>query len=282
MTEFDLIENYFMRSTYNGDDAAIVETPPGHQLVTSIDTSVEGRHFLQSTPPHAIGYKALAVSISDMAAMGAAPSTCLLSLCIPTTDAHWLSEFSNGFFQVANQFSIELIGGDVTEGPCVISTTIFGTAPHGTLLKRSGAQVGDAIFVSGILGNAGAALQNPTLDQTPLNYPQPRVALGIALRDIATSCIDISDGLLQDLGHILKASHVGADVQVDAIPHTSSLECALTAGDDYELCFTSPHQNLDLPVTKIGVVTNTHELRLLDQNGQQLPFQDKGYQHFLS
>lgn len=288
MHEFDLIRTYFMRSKDNGDDAALLTPPPGHQIVTSIDTSVVNRHFRDTTKPHAIGYKSLAVSISDIAAMGAQPISCLLSLTIPGVpkiDTQWLHEFSAGFFECANIFNVALIGGDTTEGPLSVSTVVFGIVPTGQALLRSSAQVGDDIYVTGTLGSAAAALTDPDHDQTPLEYPEPRTSI-YRIRDRITSCIDISDGLTQDLAHILKASAVGAVIEAHKIPYTTSLTHALYGGDDYELCFTAAPQQakhikkLDIPVTQIGTITRTKTLVLIDQDKQPHTITPKGYQHF--
>ncbi len=284
MNEFDLIQTYFMRSKNNGDDAALLTPPTGYQIVTSIDTSVVGRHFKDIAKPHAIGYKALAVSISDLAAMGAQPMSCLLSLALPEANEQWLAEFSKGFFDCADKYKIELIGGDTTKGPLTISTVVFGTVPMGLALLRSSAQVGDDIYVTGLLGIAAAALHDHSLDQTPLEYPQPRTTI-FNIRDYITSCIDISDGLAQDLSHILKASDVGAVIDANKIPYTTSLEDALYGGDDYELCFTANPKNaekikLDIPITKIGTITKLKTLALIDTKGTQHIIEPKGYQHF--
>lgn len=284
MNEFELISKYFNRSMYNGDDAAILTPPPNQQIVTSIDTSVIHRHFRDTTKPHTIGYKSLAVSISDLAAMGAQPISCLLSLALPEANEQWLDEFSKGFFECADTYHVELIGGDTTKGPLTISTVVFGTIPVGRALLRSGAQLGDDIYVTGTLGNAAAALHNQHLDQTPLEYPQPRTIIS-DIREYITSCIDISDGLTQDLSHILKASDVGAVIDSSKIPFTTSLAYALNGGDDYELCFTAnpqhaKHIKLDIPITKIGTITNTNKLELIDKDNQRRIITPKGYQHF--
>ena len=224
MTEFELINHYFNRSTRNGDDAAVIDVPDGYSLVTSIDTSVEGKHFLQDANAADIGYKTLAVSISDIAAMGAEPTACLLSLSLPAVDNHWLEQFSRGFFEAANAYHIELIGGNTTQGPLVISTVLFGIVPKHKALMRAGAQLGDRIYATGCLGDAAAALHDNMRDQSRLHRPTPRVNVGLAIRDLATSCIDISDGLAQDLQHILTASHKGAVLYADRIPQQSTLQ----------------------------------------------------------
>ncbi len=287
MTEFEIIQRFFARSARNGDDAALLTTREGYTLVTSIDTLVAGCHFPLNTSPADIGYKSLAVSLSDMAAMGAEPTAALLSLTLPSADATWLTGFSEGLFELADQYAVELIGGDTTRGPLAISTVLFGLVPTGKALLRSGANVNDDIYVSGVLGSAAAALRYPVLNQTPLNRPSPRIKLGIALRDTATSCLDISDGLLQDLGHILKASHVGAHVTIEDVPIDPTLKTYiipdhlhLSGGDDYELCFTAPEQvrtrlatlsqSLALPLTRIGKIVAGNDLNVTLL----------GYQHF--
>lgn len=290
MTEFEIIQQYFQRSSRNGDDAAIINVPKGHQLLTSIDTSVEGRHFSKEASPRDIGYKSLAVSISDMAAMGAQPTACLLSLSLPAIETTWMDAFTEEFFALAKQFSIELIGGDTTKGPLVISTVLFGLVPTGTAVMRNGAHLGDDIYVTGSLGDAAAALHDQTFEQIRLNRPIPRVNLGIAIRTFATSCIDISDGLAQDLQHILTASKKGATLYADQIPHQSTLCYALTGGDDYELCFTAPpsanhkinhlSKELQLPITHIGKIDASLTLKVLDKNDRTLDISLAGYQHF--
>lgn len=266
MSEFNLIQKYFTRHNDHtdlgvGDDAALVTVADGMQLVVSSDMSVVGTHFFHDAAPYDIGWKALAVNVSDMAAMGALAKWATLAVALPDIDENWLAEFSSGFFACAEQFNIDLIGGDTTKGPLNISVTIMGEIPKNTAHKRSGAQLGDDIWVSGTLGSAALGLahlqskiklESDALQTSihALCRPAPRAALGLALRGIATSCIDISDGLLADLGHILKASNMGATVDVDRLPvsphHAKNLhqplvqQCVLAGGDDYELCFTAP------------------------------------------
>lgn len=270
-SEFNIIKKYFTRPTPLadlgvGDDAALLKVADDHQLVVSTDMSVAGTHFFADAAPYDIGWKSLAVNISDIAAMGANPKWATLSIALPAIDETWLDEFSHGFFACADAFDVDLIGGDTTRGPLNISVTIMGEVPTGKALKRSGAQVGDDIWVSGQLGSAAlslACLKNKTLQGKitlkndplqanihALHRPAPRVDLGLKLRDIATSCIDISDGLLADLGHILTASNCGATIDLERIPCIDYLkndldnphfqEFLLAGGDDYELCFTAP------------------------------------------
>ncbi len=263
-SEFALIERYFQRRAGDsdtvllgiGDDCALLEVPHGQQLAVSIDTLLIGVHFLHNTSPFDIGYKSLAVGLSDLAAMGAKPAWATLSLSVPTLDPLWLEAFGDGFFQLAHRHQITLVGGDTVKGPLSITVQVHGFIPSGAALKRSGAKVGDLICVSGRVGDGALGLkmalgevesQSKPLEK--LNRPKPQVALGLALRKKAHSCIDISDGLAADLGHILKASAIGALLQADQLPLSKELQqqpraaaeqMALFGGDDYELCFTIP------------------------------------------
>lgn len=265
-SEFNIIKKYFTRPTPQadlgvGDDAALLKVADGHQLVVSTDMSVVDTHFFADAAPYDIGWKSLAVNLSDIAAMGANPKWATLSIALPAIDGTWLAEFSRGFFACADAFHIDLIGGDTTRGPLNISVTIMGEVPTGKAIKRSGAKVGDDIWVSGQLGSAALSLahlegritlKNDALQANihALYRPAPRVDLGLKLRNIATSCIDISDGLLADLGHILTASNCGATIDLEKIPCIDYLkndldnpqfqEFVLAGGDDYELCFTAP------------------------------------------
>jgi thiamine-monophosphate kinase len=266
MQEFDLIKKYFTKPTSHtnlsvGDDAALIQASAGCELAISTDMLVANTHFFADAASYDIGWKALAVNVSDMAAMGAQPKWATLAIALPAVDETWLSEFSRGFFACAKMFNVDLIGGDTTRGPLNISVTIIGEVPTGKALKRSGAQVGDDIWVSGNLGSAALVLAhlqgkiilgNNVLQANihELYRPSPRVNLGLKLREIATSCVDISDGLLADLGHILKASNCGATVDLEKIPCIDLLKSnldnpqfqafLLAGGDDYELCFTAP------------------------------------------
>lgn len=316
-TEFNLIKKYFDRPTAHtdlgvGDDAALIQMSPGHQLAISADMSVAGTHFLTDCPAFDIGWKSLAVNISDMAAMGANPKWATLSIALPNVDEVWLAEFSRGFFACADQFGVSLIGGDTTRGPLNISVQIMGEVPIGKALRRDGAKAGDEIWASGILGEAAlglAELQNK-LTQTllssaekktyidALQKPEPRVALGLALRNIAHSAIDISDGLMADLGHILAQSHLGADVYWNKVPHVkvnsldeSTLQSlSLAGGDDYELCFTAPinqhaeilkiGEQLKLNLSCIGVTKQEMSVNIVDAHHQRIELKVKGYDHF--
>lgn len=310
LTEFDLIKQYFSQQSVKrsdvlvgiGDDAALVTVPKDHLLATSIDTLVAGIHFPESTHPADIAYKALAVNLSDLAAMGAEPSWITLALTLPKADPDWLAAFSKGLFSLANQFNVQLIGGDTTRGPLTVTIQINGFVPEGKAIRRNGAKIGDKIYVSGTLGNAGLGLQValkkievPEADEQfallCLNRPSPQIALGITLRDIANSAIDISDGLLADLNHILEESNVGACIELDKLPLSNILlnhlslsdaqEMALTAGDDYELCFTVPAEHESVLANKncycIGTIEEKKGLRI---SGEHKKLTKKGFQHF--
>ena len=314
-SEFDLIQRYFTRPTPSavlgvGDDAALIQPSPDMQLAVSADMLVAGRHFSYVDGPGTVGHKSLAVNLSDMAAMGANPRWVLLSLSLMEPDEAWLRGFSGGFFGLAQKYGVELIGGDTTRGPLTIAIQIMGEVPPGQALRRDGAKPGDEIWVSGTLGNAALALAHMrrSVELTPLeaaaclpalHLPQPRVALGIALRGLATSAIDISDGLLADLGHILERSEVAAEIEFKQIPVSDTMRkhlqdeparnCILAGGDDYELCFTVPekhHQEilalskkLDLPLTFIGKIQSGKGLTVLD-GGQPLSITATGFDHF--
>lgn len=307
LTEFQLINTFFKNKTKLrsdvllgiGDDAAVMQVPDNYHLVFTSDTLVQGVHFDDAISPTDLGYKSLAVNLSDLAAMGATPTWFGLNLTLPNVDDNWLLAFAEGMFSLANNYHMQLIGGDTTGGPLTISIQAFGFVQDDNQLKRSGANVGDLIYVSGDLGDAAAALtcSDKRLKQH-LFRPQPRVELGLQLTDIATSCIDISDGFAADLSHILDASHVGAALDLDDIPMSQALrECtkeqalnfALTGGDDYELCFTIPKQHqfileerakrLNNKITCIGVIQS--QAGLFDAKTQKkIQLQRLGWQHF--
>jgi len=318
MGEFDLIARYFKRPAQKavlgvGDDCALMAPTPGHYLAFSTDSLVEGRHFLPTVNPVHLGHKALAVNLSDLSACGAQPRAFLLSLTLPRVDESWLSGFAQGLWALADQSHCELIGGDTTQGPLHINITVIGEVPCGLALLRSGAQVGDDIYVSGSLGDARLALEVfrghlsvPervfTQARSRMEQPSPRLALGMALRGLATSAADISDGLVGDLGHILKASQVGADIDTTlALPllacalelnlaPAQQLELVMCGGDDYELVFTAP-PNLrdavaaaaiasDTCVTRIGTVCARHGIQMLDAQGHALAHQFTSFDHF--
>ena len=323
MTEFDLIARYFTRPPKHaalgvGDDCALLSPSPGMQLAISSDMLVEGRHFFHDVSPYSVGHKALAVNLSDLAACGAKPVAFTLALALPRIDEAWLQEFSRGLWALADAHGCELIGGDTTQGPLNICITVFGEVPRGQALLRSGAQVGDDIYVSGTLGDARLALEalQGQIELPPdvlaqarlrLEQPTPRVALGTALRGVATSAIDISDGLAGDLGHVLKASGVGAQVNVDitinliaARAHIDwargqfdaqkQLKTVFSGGDDYELAFTAPlaaraavqaaATASQSPVTRIGVIQAERGLRLVDDRGRPVNMQFASFDHF--
>lgn len=316
-SEFDIIKQYFTRNSPEnksvhlgvGDDAAITSIPAGMEQVIAIDTLVENIHFTENTPAEEIAYKALAVNLSDLAAMGATPAWFTLALTLPEVSESWLAGFSKGLFNLAEQFRIPLIGGDTTHGPLTISIQVAGFVPHGKALLRSGAQAGDHIFVTGYIGDgcAGLAIQKTGPEDDDDHYllqrlhkPVPRIAFGQLLIGIANACIDISDGLLADVSHILEASGKGASVFLDKIPlsdacrkkqnqlNLSRLQLA-QGGDDYELCFSVPGNKLSmlectcnesgLNVTEIGIIEQESGLRCYD-NTKLLEVEDTGYQHF--
>ena len=323
MGEFDLIARYFKRSVRDavlgvGDDCALLAPAPGMHLAISSDMLVEGRHFLSTVDPFRLGHKALAVNLSDLAACGAKPLAFTLALALPRADPAWLDGFSRGLFALADAHGCELVGGDTTQGPLNLCITIFGEVPPGQALLRSGARPGDDLYVSGTLGDARLALEvfrgTRSLPQAAfeaararMETPTPRVALGIALRGVATAAADISDGLVGDLGHILKASHVGASIDtaiaINLIANKDhitlgngqfdaelALECVLAGGDDYELVFTAPPAARDAvqaasaqtqtPVTRIGRIEAASGVRLLDAAGQPLARQFASFDHF--
>lgn len=313
-SEFDLIARYFTRPARNavlgvGDDAALIRPSSGMELAVSADMLVAGRHFFPDTDPELLGRKALAVNLSDMAAMGALPRWALLSLALPEADETWLAGFSRGFLAMADRFGVELIGGDTTRGPLNISVTILGEVEAGNALRRDAAKVGDDIWVSGELGGAALglkhllddmALAGPALDDclSRLHDPMPRVGLGRALIGLARAGIDISDGLLADLGHILERSSVGARVELESIPiapalreHTHLIQaCALAGGDDYELCFTAPvslrdriiaaAESVPVRATRIGTIVQAPGLIVADDQGKAIALPIRGYDHF--
>ena len=323
MGEFDLIARYFTRPVRRaalgvGDDCALLSVTPGMQLAVSSDMLVEGRHFFADVDPAHLGHKALAVNLSDLAACGARPLAFTLALALPRVDAPWLQAFADGLLRLADAHQCELVGGDTTQGPLNLCVTVFGEVPTGQALLRSGARVGDDIYVSGTPGEARLALDalRGSLALPPaalqqlrprLEQPTPRVALGLALRGVASSAIDVSDGLLGDLGHILKASGVGACV--DATVATNLLaasaqqagaaadfdaqtlmQCALAGGDDYELVFTAPPaqqaavqaaaQASGTRATRIGRVEPAPGLRVVDGQGQPVAQHFASFDHF--
>ena len=317
MGEFDLIERFFKRPAQRqplgvGDDCALLAPAPGTQLAVSSDMLVEGRHFLPGADPRRLGHKCLAVNLSDLAACGARPLAFTLALALPAADEAWLAPFSEGLLALADAHGCELVGGDTTRGPLNVCITVFGEVPAGQALLRSGARAGDDLYVSGTLGDARLALQAlrgdvqvsaPVLAaaRERLDRPTPRVALGLALRGLATAAIDISDGLLGDLGHVLRASGVGATVDAEAVAMLLAAgEAAgpdlrraytLAGGDDYELAFTAPPAareavraaavQADTRVTRIGQIEAAHGLRLIDSHGQTVTGHFASFDHFV-
>ena len=318
MGEFELIERFFKRPVRNavigvGDDCAIWTPQPGQQLALSSDMLVEGRHFLSTVNPRHLGHKALAVNLSDLAACGAVPRAFLLSLSLPRVDENWLSDFSQGLFELADAHDCELIGGDTTQGPLNISITVMGEVPQGQAILRSRAQVGDDIYVSGHLGDARLALEafrgNLSLPQavfdlarSRLERPTPRNVLGVSLRVLAHAMADVSDGLLGDLGHILKASGTGAVLSLPSLsglmmtnslwtcPQEWLLRCVLSGGDDYELVFTAPSasrrqlesaaSDCGTHMTHIGHITAEPSVRLVDESGAVQIASFPSFDHF--
>jgi thiamine-monophosphate kinase len=317
--EFDLIARYFTRPARRsplgvGDDCALLQPGPGMQLAVSTDLLLEGRHFLPTVDPRALGHKALAVNLSDLAACGAQPLAFTLSLALPRIDEAWLAAFADGLFALADAHGCELVGGDTTRGPLAINVTVFGEVPAGQALLRSGARAGDDVWVSGTLGDARLALEafRGTVSlprevfeaaRLRLEWPQPRVALGLALRGIATAAIDVSDGLAGDLAHVLARSQVGATVQADdalgllaaagqglELAHARLEQLVFAGGDDYELAFTAPPRQraavesaaagAQTRVTRIGSIEAQPGLRLVDAQGQVLPQRFSGFDHF--
>lgn len=327
LTEFDLIAHYFNDKSPVpdscvvlgiGDDCALLDVPDGHHLAVSTDSLVCGTHFFADVSPYRLGYKALAVNLSDLAAMGATPKWVSLAITLPEMDESWLSEFSRGFFELANKFNLVLVGGDTTKGPLSITVSVKGIIPRGLALRRNGALAGDLICVSGALGDGGLGLacklkkivlNNEQVFIDALELTEPRLELGVLLRSLASSCIDISDGLTQDLRHILESSHCAATLELDKLPLSAALQqeiqggaitkpCAyqyaLTGGDDYELLFTisaanltrlnAQLQNSDIRaanISVIGTITAWQEplIALFDEH-QAVSFSLQGWDHF--
>lgn len=327
LSEFSLIDRFFARRAAVarrssraalgiGDDCALLAPPAGEMLAISTDMLVEGRHFFPDVDPKALGHKALAVNLSDLAAMGAQPQAFTLAFSLPKADAGWLAAFSDGLFELAERFDCELIGGDTTSGPLNLCITVFGSVPPHVALRRDAAQMGDDIWVSGVLGDARASLgvQRDEWTAAPddaatfrqaMERPEPRVALGLALRGVAHAALDISDGLAGDLLHILERSRLHASVDADALPRSAALRrlspeiqrrCTAAGGDDYELCFTAPPtaraaveaagQQANVPVTRIGTIkpldsaTGVPAISWHDAAGAPLTLTLQGFDHF--
>jgi thiamine-monophosphate kinase len=315
--EFDLIAKYFSRPVRRavlggGDDCALLQPTPGLQWAVSTDALVEGRHFLSTVPPDALGHKALAVNLSDLAACGATPVAFTLSLSLPRVDEEFLAGFAEGLYALAQAHDIELVGGDTTAGPLNIGITVMGEVPPGQALRRGGARAGDELWVSGRLGDARLALEafrgkvglrGEAFEEVrrAMERPQPRVALGIALRGVASAAIDLSDGLVGDLAHVMRASGLGATLRLADIPHGPHVaacaealrrQCLLGGGDDYELLFAAPagaHARVrdagaraNVPVTCIGTLDDAPGLRVLDARGAPVVLTERAFDHFVS
>src|SRR3954471_3479534 len=312
MGEFDLIRRFFDRAPRSdnrgallgaGDDCALVRPDAGLELAITTDMLIEGRHFLPDAAPRALGHKSLAVNLSDLAAMGAAPRWALLALGVPAADAKWLEEFAAGFYALADRFGVELIGGDTTRSPLrTISIVALGEVPAGVAMYRSAALPGDDIWVSGELGGAALALKHPEIAEAArrLHQPEPRVELGERLRGLAHAAIDVSDGLTGDLGHILERSQVGATLEFERIPRLAALrslgepelerDCVLSGGDDYELVFTADARRRDaigalsaelkLPLSRIGTIhAGDTKLVVLGADGAPMAYRSS-FDHF--
>lgn len=319
MTEFELIRTYFASQPVQradvrvgiGDDAAVVEAPAGTETVITTDVMVAGVHFFEDTEPAALGYKALAVNLSDLAAMGAAPAWFLLDLTMPEVDAAWVEAFARGMYELAERHEVQLIGGDTSRGPLAIAITAIGLLPRGGAMRRQGAAVGDVIYVTGTLGDAALAVaarrgelavpreQDASGLRDRLAYPAPRIDEGVKLRDYASSAIDVSDGLLADLGHILESSGVGARLNLGALPLSPSYrsclaqvgwDYALAGGDDYELCVTVPPARVGrvdalaaasgFALAAVGEITKGRAIEIYDALGKIYEPKRKSYEHF--
>jgi thiamine-monophosphate kinase len=315
--EFELIERFFTRPVRRatlgvGDDCALLQPTPGTTLAISSDMLVEGRHFLPTVAADRLGHKALAVNLSDLAACGAKPLAFTLALALPHADEAFLASFAAGLFALAEREGCELIGGDTTRGPLTICITAFGELPVGAALLRSGARPGDDLYASGTLGDARLALEafrgTVSLGEAAfgqvrraMEMPSPRIGLGLALRGLATSAIDVSDGLVGDLGHVLRRSGVGAVIDFDALPRSAVLagqplpvqrQCLLAGGDDYELVFSALPDRRDavsaaaagvgVAVTRIGRIDTGTGLRIVDRLGVEVASEARGFDHFRS
>jgi thiamine-monophosphate kinase len=316
MDEFGLIRRFFAQpsmlrddvSLGIGDDAALLKVPPGHDLAVSTDSLISGVHFPADLPAGAVGHRALAANLSDLAAMGAAPAWVLMALTLPEADESWLEAFSGGFFALAKRHVVALVGGNMARGPLNVTLTVHGLVPQGLALTRAGARVGDLIYVTGNPGDAAAGLELLQAGGSDMShpcvqrfaYPEPRIAIGLALRGIASAAIDVSDGLLADLGHLLEARGFGAKLSLGRLPVSKELlalkgqedswRLALTGGDDYELCFTvhadkavaaeGALQAVGCAVTCIGAIESTPGIHCIDPKGQTRTYLRPGHRHF--
>ncbi len=307
LAEFNLIKQFFTRPVQGkstrlsvGDDCALLAIPEGYELAITTDTMVENVHFFSDVSPELLGHKLLAVNLSDLASMGAEPIAITLALTMPKVDAEWLQAFANGLFALADKYQLDLIGGDTTSGPLTLSIQAMGLVPDNQALKRSAAKVGDLIYVTGCIGDAGLGLKikqgYACLDMQQaiqrFNKPEPRIQEGLELRSLANACIDISDGLAADLGHILSKSAVGAKLDYAQIPMSAAVtnylqktgdwQMPLIAGDDYELCFTINAENvgrLNISCTCIGIIEEEQGLRI-SYHGETSIFNKSGFEHF--
>jgi thiamine-monophosphate kinase len=316
-TEFEIIRRHFARPARTavlgvGDDCALLDPRPGRALAVSTDMLLAGRHFFPGADPETLGHKALAVNLSDLAAMGADPRWVLLAIALPRADERWIAAFAKGFFRLARRFDAELIGGDTTRGPLAISITVIGEVAPKLALRRDAARAGDDVWVSGATGEAALALahiqgrvklkgRGRKACLARLHAPEPRVKLGARLLGLARSAIDVSDGLLADLGHIATASHVAAELRWEDIPRAKAVaectnktlakDCLLAGGDDYELVFTAPQsmrskiraagKKTGIRVTVIGaIVAGRPEVRVRDAKGRIVPTRRAGFDHF--
>lgn len=305
MHEFELIRHFFRNRLLRpdvllgpGDDCALLRSTPGHELAMTMDTLLEGRHFPADLPARSVGFRSLATNLSDLAAVGATPAWCLLSLSLPSADEAWLQGFCDGFFALAERTGISLVGGDLVRGPLSITIQATGLVPAGKALRRSGAQPGDRLCIGGVPGEAAAGLHGWQKGERAgrlverFCHPEPQLELGLALSGLASSCIDVSDGLLADLGHLLEESGgLGAVVELACLPQSAVLTAAgdaaqvrhwqLAGGDDYLLLFTLP-QNSEVPAAAsvIGRIQKEGGIRVLDADGLPVPAQASGWQHF--
>lgn len=307
LAEFNLIRQFFSRAAQQkntrlsvGDDCALLSIPEGYELAITTDTMVENVHFFSDVRPEQLGHKLLAVNLSDLASMGAEPVAITLALTMPKVDSVWLEAFAKGLFALADKYQLDLIGGDTTSGPLTLTVQAMGLVPESRALKRSAAKVGDLIYVTGYFGDAGLGLKikqgysGQSTDQVlqRFNMPEPRINEGLAIRSLANACIDISDGLAADLGHILSTSGVGARLDYEYLPlsvavieyiqQTDDWRMPLVAGDDYELCFTIAPEHarqLSIDCTCIGVIEEERGLRLR-RNGISTIFNNSGFEHF--
>lgn len=315
-SEFDLITRFFSRPARGailgvGDDAALIAPSEGNEIAVSSDTLVSGTHFFPDAEPRAVGHKALAVNLSDLAAMGARPRWALLAITLPGIDEVWLSGFADGFYSLAQAYGVELIGGDTTRGPLAITVTVIGEIPAGTALRRDGVHQGDDIWVSGQIGSAALALAHLRGDVrlkgngldaclAKLHTPTPRIELGLELAGVANSAIDVSDGLVADAEHIARRSGVHVEISYVDVPCAAEVmpmkdqplarQAILAGGDDYELLFSAPPDRsvlidaisarLRLALTRIGRVGNGSGVVVLDENGTAIDLKVKGHDHF--